>query len=187
MCCPRRRCHRKFHSESSILPILDDDILHAAAAALASSDVQSLDLSASPHRIPPIQRQALPRHEARRVGGQVGGGLADLLRLAGARDGVHGAARAHGRFRVRLLGGDPRARSVSMKPGAMAFTRTPLSAKSSAIARTIPIIPALGPAGIDDAAPLLFSRGCSSRHEIGAADAENKRDLSGRRASPFGH
>jgi hypothetical protein len=41
----------------------------------------------------------------------------------------------------------PRDSSVSMKPDAMAFTRTFVlpSAMSSAIARTIPIMPALAP------------------------------------------
>jgi hypothetical protein len=95
--------------------------------------------------LPPIQRQALTRHEARGVGGQVGGGFADLLGLAGAGDGVHGAARAQRRLRVRSWAAMARESSVSMKPGAMALTRTPLSAKSSAIARTIPIMPALAP------------------------------------------
>ena len=97
---------------------------------------------------PPSSVKHCPRHEARRVRSQVGGGLADLLQLAGARDGVHGAARAHGRLRVRLLGGD-RARQLGLdeagRDGVHAHVPILPSAMSSAIARTIPIMPALAP------------------------------------------
>jgi hypothetical protein len=45
------------------------------------------------------------RHEARRIRGEIRGGLADLLGLAGAQDGVH-ARRARGRLSGRALAND---------------------------------------------------------------------------------